>query len=102
MFISYAGTGEHVVLSTAPECPGTHWYQCRYSPPLYLSLNSIPLFVFERMCVCVHCGLSALRLCECVCVCVCECVSESLRVGVGERVCECQCQCESESECVSE
>lgn len=27
--ISFNGTQEIVVLSTAPECPGTHWYQCR-------------------------------------------------------------------------
>jgi hypothetical protein len=71
MFISYAGTGEHVVLSTAPECPGTHWYQCRYSPPLYLSLFE-PTVCVERMCDCVHCGLSALCVCAGVCVFVCE------------------------------
>jgi len=27
--ISFLGTTEQVVLSTAPDCPGTHWYQCR-------------------------------------------------------------------------
>eukprot|EP01039_Chlorochromonas_danica_P000287 gene288-309_t len=27
--ISFLGSTETVVLSTAPECPGTHWYQCR-------------------------------------------------------------------------
>lgn len=27
--LNFIGTQENVVLSTAPECPGTHWYQCR-------------------------------------------------------------------------
>lgn len=27
--IDFLGSQETVVLSTAPECPGTHWYQCR-------------------------------------------------------------------------
>ena len=27
--IAFLGTDEHVILSTAPESPGTHWYQCR-------------------------------------------------------------------------
>lgn len=27
--INFTGSTENVVLSTAPECPGTHWYQCR-------------------------------------------------------------------------
>lgn len=27
--IDFLGTQEAVVLSTAPECPGTHWYQCK-------------------------------------------------------------------------
>lgn len=27
--INFIGTQEDVVLSTAPECPKTHWYQCR-------------------------------------------------------------------------
>lgn len=27
--ISFDGSQERVVLDTAPECPGTHWYQCR-------------------------------------------------------------------------
>ena len=27
--IDFLGTQEVVTLSTAPECPGTHWYQCR-------------------------------------------------------------------------
>ena len=27
--INFLGSQEHVVLSTAPDCPGTHWYQCR-------------------------------------------------------------------------
>lgn len=27
--INFLGTTEHVILSTAPDCPGTHWYQCR-------------------------------------------------------------------------
>jgi histone-arginine methyltransferase CARM1 len=27
--INFIGSTENVVLSTAPECPGTHWYQCR-------------------------------------------------------------------------
>ena len=34
--LSFIGSTEHVVLSTAPECPATHWYQCRllFSDPL--------------------------------------------------------------------
>lgn len=27
--INFIGSTETVLLSTAPECPGTHWYQCR-------------------------------------------------------------------------
>ena len=27
--ISFDGSEETVVLSTAPDCPCTHWYQCR-------------------------------------------------------------------------
>jgi len=27
--IAFLGSKATVVLSTAPECPGTHWYQCR-------------------------------------------------------------------------
>jgi len=27
--INFFGNTEHVKLSTAPDCPGTHWYQCR-------------------------------------------------------------------------
>lgn len=27
--INFLGSAEHVQLSTAPDCPGTHWYQCR-------------------------------------------------------------------------
>jgi len=27
--INFLGNTEHVKLSTAPDCPGTHWYQCR-------------------------------------------------------------------------
>lgn len=27
--ISFVGSKKKVVLSTAPECPGTHWYQCK-------------------------------------------------------------------------
>lgn len=27
--INFIGSQENIVLSTAPECPGTHWYQCR-------------------------------------------------------------------------
>jgi len=27
--INFYGSAEHVKLSTAPDCPGTHWYQCR-------------------------------------------------------------------------
>jgi type I protein arginine methyltransferase len=27
--IAFNGDDEIVKLSTAPECPGTHWYQCR-------------------------------------------------------------------------
>lgn len=34
--INFLGSQENVVLSTAPECPGTHWYQCRllFSEPI--------------------------------------------------------------------
>lgn len=27
--ISFLGSSENIILSTAPDCPGTHWYQCR-------------------------------------------------------------------------
>lgn len=27
--ITFDGSTEKIVLDTAPECPGTHWYQCR-------------------------------------------------------------------------
>ena len=27
--INFIGSTENVLLSTAPDCPGTHWYQCR-------------------------------------------------------------------------
>lgn len=27
--INFIGSTENVLLSTAPECPGTHWYQCK-------------------------------------------------------------------------
>lgn len=30
--LSFVGSTEHVVLSTAPECPATHWYQVHPTP----------------------------------------------------------------------
>ncbi|CAM9246138.1 unnamed protein product [Choristocarpus tenellus] len=27
--LSFSGSDAQVILSTAPDCPGTHWYQCR-------------------------------------------------------------------------
>jgi type I protein arginine methyltransferase len=37
--ISFLGTAEHVTLSTSPECPGTHWYQCRLMFQSPLAVN---------------------------------------------------------------
>jgi histone-arginine methyltransferase CARM1 len=37
--ISFLGTAETVVLSTSPDCPGTHWYQCRLLFPEPLAVN---------------------------------------------------------------
>jgi hypothetical protein len=27
--INFIGSLENIILTTAPECPGTHWYQCK-------------------------------------------------------------------------
>lgn len=27
--IAFLGSSENIILSTSPESPGTHWYQCR-------------------------------------------------------------------------
>ena len=37
--IAFIGSTEHVILSTAPECPATHWYQCRLLLPEPLAVN---------------------------------------------------------------
>jgi histone-arginine methyltransferase CARM1 len=37
--INFIGSTENVVLSTAPECPGTHWYQCRLLFPDPIAVN---------------------------------------------------------------
>lgn len=41
--IHFLGTSETVVLTTAPECPGTHWYQCRLllSEPLAVNKSQV-------------------------------------------------------------
>lgn len=37
--IEFRGSTSTVVLSTGPECPGTHWYQCRLLLPEPLAVN---------------------------------------------------------------
>ncbi|KAG5180980.1 putative histonearginine methyltransferase [Tribonema minus] len=41
--LSFKGSQDHVVLSTSPDCPGTHWYQCRlmFSQPLAVNATQV-------------------------------------------------------------
>lgn len=41
--INFIGSAENVLLSTAPDCPGTHWYQCRllFREPLAVNKGQV-------------------------------------------------------------
>ena len=68
--ISWTGTGERVVLSTAPECPGTHWYQCRYS-----TVHCFTLLHVTSHNTCFNLIiLSCVWLCECIRLSTAHCV----------------------------
>lgn len=38
--VDFLGSDAHVTLSTAPDAPGTHWYQCRLLLPTPIAVNA--------------------------------------------------------------
>ena len=38
--VDFVGSTTRVVLSTGPESPGTHWYQCRLLLPTPIAVNA--------------------------------------------------------------